>query len=526
LPRKGPRARRDPLEGAARGFPRLDVPDLRAFCPSMSDVPAMPLAEDRIPLADDFPPAAREQWEALAARSLKGRSLESLRSRTADGVVIEPLHPPAGTAAAVRPAPRPDRDRPWDLRALVDHPDPAQANAHALEELENGAASLLLPLDPSGETGVAVAGRDDLARVLDGVLLDLAPVALDAGWMGPQAADWLAELAKGGPAAPLRFNLDPLGAFALQGVSPGPLAAHVAAAAATGARHAAAYPRARLFLASGQAAHEAGGSEGWELGLALAGALAYARALSEAGMPPAEAFGRISLGLSADVECFTTIAKLRAARLLWAKLATACGAPAPAVLEVRSARRMLAALDAWTNLLRLTAAGFGAAAGGAEVVILDAFTAPLGRPAPLARRQARNIQLILMEEAGLGRVADPAGGSGHLEALTDGLARAGWAAFQAMERAGGAAEALKSGVIAEAVAAARDARTEAYVEDRLGLIGVTRFPNPDAQPPAVEPVDAAPFARPAPDVSRPGTDDRCPALRPIRWAQPFEGGAA
>ena len=484
------------------------------------------MSEAVIPLAEDFPPASRERWEALVARTLKGEPFERLRSRTADGITIEPLHPPAEAASPVRAAPAEDASRPWDLRTVVDHPDPAQANAQALGDLENGAASLLIALDPTGDRGVATGDRDDLGRTLEGVLLDLAPVALDAGFLGPLAADWLADLAKGGPAAPLRFHMDPLGAFAEAGSSPGPIGLHVAKAAETAARHAQTYPRARAFLASGRVVHEAGGSEGWELGFALAGAVAYARALTEAGMDVQAAFERITLGLSADAEYFIGIAKLRAARLLWAKVTAACGVSTPAMLEVRSSRRMLAKLDAWTNLLRLTTAGFGAATGGADVVTLDPFTAPFGRPSPLARRQARNIQLVLMEEAGLGRVADPAGGSGHVEALTDGLARAGWAAFQAIERAGGAVEALKSGLVAEAVAGAREARAQAYADEVLGLVGVTRFPNKHDEPPATDTVHPAAFARPSPDFGLPGPEDQCPPLQPVRWAQPFEGESA
>jgi methylmalonyl-CoA mutase len=414
------------------------------------------------------------------------------------------------------------------VRTLVDHPDPARANADALDDLNGGAASLLVTLDASGEAGVAVGSRADLERVLEGVLLDLAPVALDAGWMGPLAADWLADLAKGGPAAPLRFNMDPLGTWARSGSSPGPVEAQVRLAAETGARHAETYPLAGLFLASGRAVHEAGGSEGQELGFAAAAAIAYARALQAAGLNPSDAWGRITLGLSADVEHLTTAAKLRAARVIWGKLTAACGVEAPVRIEARSSRRMLSTRDSWTNLLRLTVAGFGAALGGAEAVVLEPFTAPLqsagARPSPLARRQARNTQLVLMEEAGLGRVADAAGGSGWIEARTDELARAGWAVMQAIEAEGGLLAALGSGWVAEAVAAKREARRADYAEDRLGLIGVTRFPNKHDEPPALEPVDPAAFARTGPDLGLPGPGDACPPLRPIRWAEPFETG--
>lgn len=485
---------------------------------------------ETIPLADDFAPPSEAEWMRLVDRTLKGGTFEQLRTPTADGAMMEPLYPRADRPAAVRAGPPADPERPWDVRTIVDHPDPTRANVDALADLDGGAASLLLALDPTGEAGVATGSREDLARTLDGVLLDLAPVALDAGWMGPVAADWLAELAKGGPAAPLQFHMDPLGTWARTGVSPGPVEAHLALAAETGARHAGTYPKAGLFLASGRAVHEAGGSEGWELGVAAAAAIAYARALTEAGLSEGDAWGRITLGLSADVEHLTTTAKLRAARVIWAKLTAACGVPdalgAPARIEVRSSRRMLARRDVWTNLLRLTVAGFGAALGGAEAVVLEPFTAPLhgpgARASALGRRQARNTQLVLMEEAGLGRVADPAGGSGWIEARTDGLARAGWAALRAIEAAGGLVEALRCGLVAERVEAARAARLADYAADRLGLIGVTRFPNNHEEPPTLEAV--RPEGGSGPDLRLPGPDSRRPPLNPIRWAEPFEEG--
>ena len=100
------------------------------------------------------------------------------------------------------------------------------------------------------------------------------------------------------------------------------------------------------------------------------------------------------------------IAKMRAARSLWARLAGACGADPLARIEARSSHRMLTRPDAWTNMIRLTAAGFAAAAGGADSVILGSFTDALGLPTEFARRQSRNAQLVLMEEAHVGRVAE------------------------------------------------------------------------------------------------------------------------
>ena len=472
-------------------------------------------------LSPDFPVPSFADWRALAEKGLKGAPFETLIGRTADGLAIQPLYAadPDRAVLRARPGLSGDRDRPWDLRILVNHPEPARANALAHDALTSGAASLLLRLDPSGETGVAAGSQDDLARALDGVLLDLAPVALDAGFMGAEAANWLAVLAKGAPEAPLAFHLDPLSAFAREGASAGPVAAHVNAAAQAGARHAGAYPRASLFLASGRFVHEAGGTEAQELGVMAAAVVAYLRALEAAGIAPAEGLRRIVLGLSADARYPLQIAKLRAARAIWARIAEACGSDAPAVIELRSSARMLADRGVHNNLLRLTAAAFAGAVGGAQAVVLDPFTAPLGGDNPLARRQARNTQLILMEESHLGRVADPAGGAFFFEQMTDDLARAGWARFRAIEAEGGLAAALLSGSLSDDVALAREALIASTRDGSAPILGVSLYPA-DEDPVTIDPRPA--HAVPAPDVRQGGPDDACSRFAPVRLSDHVE----
>lgn len=447
--------------------------------------------------------ATRQDWLALVQKTLKDKSLESLTRRTPDGLTIAPLYTDEDSPVAARLhlSPR-DAERPWDLRTSTAHPSADAANADILADLDGGAASALVRIDPSGQNGVAIGSADGLARTLDGVILELAPVGVDAGFLGTQAADWLAAAGKSSPAALLMFHLDPLSAFAEAGRSPGPIEAHLIAAANAGARLSEPYPKASLFLASGRVVHEAGGGAADELGFAAASALAYAKAMVRAGMSLDDAFARITLGLAADAHYFKTIAKLRAARIIWARMTGACGVNVPARIEARSSRRMLADQDVWTNMLRLTIASFGAATGGADAVVLGAFTDPLGLPTAFARRQSRNIQLVLMEEAHVGAVADPARGAWFVESLTDQLARAGWAAFQAIEAAGGAVAALEAGK----VAATRTAEPSP--------VGVTVFANPNDAAPAVEAADAADFAVEAPSSRLPGPDSTCPRVAP------------
>jgi methylmalonyl-CoA mutase len=187
---------------------------------------------------------------------------------------------------------------------------------------------------------------------------------------------------------------------------------------------------------------------------------------------------------------------------------------APATIEARSSGRMLTGADPWTNMIRLTAAAFAAATGGADAIVLGAFTDALGPPTAFARRQSRNIQLVLAEEANVGRVVDPAGGSGYLETLADGLARAAWERFQAIERAGGAVRALEGGLVAEMVAETREELRARLGRKQARLLGVTDFPASEGRDAAVETARPAPVD--APDVRLPGPDSACSALTPIR----------
>lgn len=452
-------------------------------------------------------PAGEDAWRALVAKTLGDKPFESLTKSTVEGLPIAPLYAASEKSAAFPGRPF-DSERPWDVRTLSAHPDPARINTELRSDLEGGAASVIVR---------GHATPDALSRALEGIVVEWAPVGLDAGFLGAKAADALHAVAKSSPGAKLSFHMDPLSAFAEAGASPGPVESHLVSCATVGARHAQIYPQAQLFLASGRVAHEAGGGEALEVAVAAAAAIAYAKALVRAGLSADEAFARITLGLAADADYFLSLAKLRAARVVFARIATASGGKPQARVEARTSRRMLTAQDPWTNMIRLTAAGFGAAAGGADAVVLGNFTDALGLPTAFARRQSRNTQLVLMEEAGVGRVADPAAGSGYIESLTDQIARAAWAKLQAIEAAGGIIAALEKGLVAREVEKAVDERGDPKI------LGVTAFPPTDKQAVEVDPGKPAEL-----DVSAarlPGPEGRCPALKPVRVSEKHEVAA-
>lgn len=452
-----------------------------------------------------FPAPDLDRWADLARRALKTAPLDGLTRCDGDGLNILPLYVHDGSEPLMVARQSGDSQRAWDLRTLVEADDAPQANAALLEDLNQGAASVIL-------SGPVAGSPDALARTLEGVALELAPVGLDAGPAGVAAARALAAAAKDAPRARLMLHLDPVSVAASLGRDD--LQKTLGAAADEAARQAATYPLASLFLASGRVAHEAGGTIGQELGLALASGAALLRAATAAGLSIERALGGTVLGLSMDAEYLDGVAKMRAARLLWRSFARAAGAETNAVIEARSSRRMLDARDPWSNMLRLSAAGFAGAVGGADAVILDGFTAAGGAPDGFARRMARNTQLVLMEEAQLGRVDDPAAGSWFLDARTRDLTQAGWAEFQRIEAEGGVHEALRAGAIQARIAQARDARQAALADNQAVMVGVTRFVDPEPRPAPVQPRALSPQT----------THDFAP-LTPVRWSAPFEEAA-
>jgi methylmalonyl-CoA mutase len=192
---------------------------------------------------------------------------------------------------------------------------------------------------------------------------------------------------------------------------------------------------------------------------------------------------------------FMEIAKLRAARLLGARMATACGVEEPSASRIHATTsvRTLTRRDPWNNILRVTTQVFAAIAGGADAITSSSFDAALGRPGADGRRLARNTQTILAEEAHLGRVLDPAGGSFYIEWLTAELARSAWTLFQEIESQGGMSQCLGSGLVAEQVEKSWRQRNERLAAGIDPITGVTDFApaaeelpvRPDRRPPAV-----------------------------------------
>jgi methylmalonyl-CoA mutase len=472
---------------------------------------------ETLSFAGDFAPATRDDWRKLVGAVLKGAPFERLVSRSHDGLTIEPLYEPAAAHAVAGRAP----GAAWTLLQRVDHPDPAAANAQALDDLDNGAAGLVLVFAGSvSADGYGLqASSAALARVLDGVELDLIAIDLNLSPSSRHIIHDLAALVKNRGIAPgsldLRFSINPIGGFAALGKSSRSWNAMAPAFATMVGALAGAGFRGPFAVADGRIIHNAGGSPAQELAFALASGVAYLRALEASGMALEAARDAVYFRLSADAEQFTTMAKFRAARKLWARVETACGLePKPTMITAETAWRMMSRRDTYSNMLRTTIAVAAAGLGGADAITVLPYTAPLGLPDAFARRAARNTQLVLLEESNLARVADPAAGSGALEAITEQLCAAAWQTFQEIEKIGGAWAALEAGSIQEAVSAVRAERQKAFARGKDILTGANAFPNIHEAVPAVLDVAAQPSPDDEPAVAK--------ALPRLRLAEPFE----
>ncbi|MGI9602897.1 MAG: methylmalonyl-CoA mutase family protein [Acidimicrobiales bacterium] len=478
---------------------------------------ASPLA-----LGAEFPTPDHAEWLELAENALRGRSIDSLRTHTVDGITVEPLYTAADLAD--RPSPGLPGLAPfvrgtraagavvggWDVRQHIACADAAEQNEAVLAGLAAGATSVWIRVDDPAS----------LARMVEGVLFDLAPVALDAGHVTGDAARRLVELWKAGDAAPGdiggSFRADPIGLLARTGVLASPLDQHFDELVAL-IDLARPFPRVRALAVDATVYADAGASEADELACSLAAAVDVLRALTQRGLSVSDVAAQLEFTYSATADQFATMAKLRAARRLWARVVEASGgadADQRQVQHVVSAPTMLTRRDPWVNLLRVTIATFAAGVAGADSVTAAPFDSALGQSDELGRRLAGNTQALLLEESGLARVIDPAGGSWYVESLTDELAQQAWARFQEIEAEGGLVAELRSGALGRRLHQTWTQRLDGLASRATPITGVSEFPDLGEVP--LHRADLA--SRPEPE----SVGDRVEALPLRRLAGPFE----
>jgi methylmalonyl-CoA mutase len=414
-----------------------------------------------------------------------------LDSQTYEGFAIRPLYTGADEVAEpALPGQWPfvrggdalrDVKTGWKVAETFpgDGSGPAEVNAAILLALTEGVSALTL------RVGDGAIAPGELTQVLEGVYVDLVPIAVIPLGDGPAYRDTagvvLGLLADLDAEQRSRLSVD-LGGDPLTALLTGRGAPTLSDVVAVVTRAAEFDGRVRAITVDGPTFHDLGANASWELGAAIGAGVAYLRALIEAGLPVAAALRQISFRFAADDDQFMTIAKLRAARQLWARVAEVAGASeaGAATVHVSTSLPMMAQRDPWVNMLRTTVAAFGAGVGGADTVLVHPFDVAIdggfpGTARSFARRIARNTQLLLLEESHLGQVLDPAGGSWFVEDLTRGIAEEAWRNFQQIESGGGFAEARD--LVGSRIAEVARERAADIAHRRTAVSGVNEYPN-------------------------------------------------
>jgi len=421
---------------------------------------------------EDFSSVTETDWRELTEKFIKGANFdETLVRRTEDGIAKGPLFTAedTGNAVPLLKNEQPHLDgRPWHIGALVDYPDIKTANLDVLEELKGGASSVLIKPGAGEAHGVAIRSKNDVQRLLSGVHANLVPINLMPSENNFEVAALLAS----------HFKSDPNLSDIHVSLGYAPDYAHdrfpeLANWIIENANH------WKAFSVNARAAHEAGGSPAQELALMLSQGCSYISALKNSDMDVDTALSLIDVYLASDQDSHQNIIKLRAARLLWSKMTESFGASAKmqhANIHAISSERMMAAQDPWSNMIRLSAASFGAICGGADTITLLPFTQALGLATPFAKRMSRNIQLMMMEESHLGHVSDPAHGSFMHEQLSYKLAEKAWEIFQHMQTL-----TLSLDWLSQEIAKTHAERTQKIENKDILLVGVNQFAKPDVR---------------------------------------------
>jgi methylmalonyl-CoA mutase len=460
----------------------------------------------------DFPRRSLADWQALAAKELGGKPAESLAWQTPEGIAIKPLYTASdlerleGTDSLPGFAPylRGVRatmyaNRPWTIRQYAGFSTAEDSNKFYRENLKAGQMGLSVAFDLAthrgydsdhprvvgdvGKAGVAIDSVEDMKILFDGIPLDKMTVSMTMnGAVLPVLAGFIvAAEEQGVPAEKLQGTIqnDILKEFMVRNTyiyPPGPSMRIVADIIEYTAKH---MPRFNSISISGYHMQEAGATCVQELAFTLADGLDYARAALSRGLDIDAFAPRLSFFFCMGMNFFMEIAKLRAARLLWAKLISRFEPKNPASLQLRTHVQTsgvsLTEQDPYNNIIRTTIEALAAVLGGTQSLHTNSFDEAMALPTPFSAQIARNTQLILAEETGIAHVVDPLGGSYYVESLTCSVASAAMDLIDEVEALGGMTKAVEQGLPKlriEEAAARRQARLDRGEE---AIVGVNKY---------------------------------------------------
>lgn len=443
----------------------------------------------------EFPIPTYDDWRKIAEKSLKGGSFEKLITRTYEGIDLQPLYrqedmkelsyhdSSPGFFPYVRGTTLPgSSDKSWEVCQELIAPTPQTWNEIGKIALDRGQTMLYMVL--SEEAPFSLSNLIDMEEAFSGMNLEEVPLFIEGEDEIIPILALLTAFMKKEKQNISRLTgtigSDPYATLVTKGKLRCPVSdifdrmAHSTQWAIENA------PQVETILVKGNVYHDGGANAVQELAFVMATAVEYVRELEMRGLPLDEIAPRILFSFSVGSKFFMEIAKLRAARLLWANIMKTMGGN-----ESSQKMKMFTRTSAWTktkydpyvNMLRGTSESFAAVIGGADRIHVSEFNEPLGPGDDFSRRIARNTQIILSEEAHLSRTVDPAGGSWYIESLTDALANKAWELFQKIEEQGGMLASLKQGFPQQEVNLLAKKREKNIATRKDRIVGTNMYPN-------------------------------------------------
>jgi methylmalonyl-CoA mutase len=446
-------------------------------------------------LLTEFPAHTYDQWHAAAEALLKGAPFEKLLvSQTYEGITIQPIYRQEDIAQLAHRKHFPGADslvrgsQPggflkagWEVSQNLQAANAAELNNLIHQGLNGGQSELNLSIhDATGK--LTLENTADVQTALKDVAIDAISTYWQAGAASlPTAALFIAAAEQIGLSqAQLRggFENDPLGDLVSQGELHPSLELRFDHMASLTRYAIANAPQLRTISAGGDAYHNSGATATQELASIISTLVCYLEEMKSRGLPPAQVMPHIRIQLCVGSDYFMEIAKIRATRWLWSKIANAYGADrAPVHIHASTSLWNKTAYDAHTNMLRVTSEAFAAVVGGVDSLHIGPYDELTGTTDEFSRRIARNIHTILREECGLANVIDPAGGSTYIEWLTDQIAQKSWAIFQDIEKNGGMIQCLQAGSVQEAVNSVRKAKFQNIRRRKDKIVGSNMYPD-------------------------------------------------
>ncbi|GAB4325982.1 MAG: hypothetical protein Kow00117_13480 [Phototrophicales bacterium] len=472
-------------------------------------------------LLNDFPVPTYEEWYQAAVQSLKGAPFEKLTTQTYEEIQLQPLYysSPNTTHQHTFPGEYPYvrgthasgyLATPWAIAQEIPYADPQAFNEALRYDLARGQTAVNLRVDASGKRGVIIRSAADLKQALEGV--NLAEIQLFI--RADEASYDIALMLENPDQITGHIAYDPIAILAEHGQLTIRLEQAYNQMADLLKWRITSAPNMEVIAVHTDVYHNGGANAVQELAFAMATAVAYIRQMTLARS--------FDLDVTANAICFIfpvgghffmEVAKLRAARLLWAQVIKAFGGGQSVQkmkLHTRTSLFNKTLLDPYTNMLRTTLEAFAGAIGGTMSMHVSPFDGVYRQPDEFSRRIARNQQIILQHECNLLSLIDPAGGSYYVETLTHDLAKSAWALFQQIEAQGGMLKALKDGFIQAEVEKVAVQRNENFAKRKDVLIGVNMYPNATDDLPSHQPIEATNVETPFKPIKQ------------YRLAQPFE----